>query len=277
MRLPISVCIPTKNEEKNIAKCLASLGEAFDDVWVIDSGSSDRTVEIAEKWGSKTVRFEWDGKFPKKRNWALRHVEFQHPWVLFLDADEHLSAEFIEELKRVLATTDCVGFWLTYTNYFMNRELVYGDPMRKLALFRRDAGEYEQIPELGWSSLDMEIHEHPVLRGSVGVLKSKIEHRDYRGLQHYLAKHNEYSLWEARGYLWLRDTDPGKWQELTARQRFKYQNLDKWWLAHLYFWVAFLVKRGFLDGRLGWIFASLKKRYFQEIRLKIIEMRSLSA
>ncbi|MBN8600709.1 MAG: glycosyltransferase family 2 protein [Planctomycetes bacterium] len=277
MQLQISVCIPTKNEEKNLGSCLSSLRNEFDDVWVVDSGSTDGTIKIAKEFGAKTANFQWNGEFPKKRNWALRNLNFVHPWVLFLDADESVTPLFIQELHQIIPHTQNVGFWLSYTNYFMNRELLHGDPMRKLALFRRDAGEYEQIPEFGWSSLDMEIHEHPVLQGMVGVLKSKIEHRDYRGLQHYIAKHNEYSLWEAKRFLWLKSAEASKWSELTPRQRFKYRNLDKWWLSHLYFWGAVLIKRGFLDGRYGWNFACLKRRYFQEIRLKIIELRDPKA
>lgn len=273
-QLPVSVCIPVRNEECNIGTCLAALRGAFDDVVVVDSGSTDATCEIAARKGARVVDFRWNGQFPKKRNWALQNVPFAHPWILFLDADEHVSEAFIAALRRVLPGTPHVGFWLAFTNYFLGRPLRYGDTFRKLALFRRDAGEYERFPEQWWSQLDMEVHEHPVLAGTTGNIHARIDHRDDRGLHHYFAKHNDYSTWEANRYAWLSKAGPAAWATLTPRQRFKYRNLKAWWLPHLYWAVCLFAKRGFLDGPAGWHFARLKKQYFQAIRLKILEMEA---
>jgi glycosyltransferase involved in cell wall biosynthesis len=275
--LPVSVCIPVRNEEANIGACIDALRNAFDDVVVVDSGSTDGTREIAVSKEARVVEFRWNGRFPKKRNWAIRNVPFAHPWILFLDADEHLTQDFIDELRCVLPGTSHTGFWLSFTNYFLDQPLRHGDVFRKLALFRRGAGEYEWFPEEWWSQLDMEVHEHPVLTGTTGAIRSRIEHRDYRGLHHYLAKHNDYSTWEANRYLWLAKADSNVWSGLTSRQRFKYRHLKSWWLAHFYWAVCLIVKRGFLDGAAGGHFARLKKQYFQAIRLKIIEMQSMRA
>lgn len=269
--LPVSVCIPVRNEESTIGACLDSLGGRFADVVVVDSESTDRTVELASARGGRVVQFAWDGRFPKKRNWALRNVDFVHGWILFLDADERLSPEVLAELGDVLPTTRHVGFWLSFRNHFMGRELRHGDRFRKLALFRRDAGEYEAFPEALWSNLDMEVHEHPVLSGSVGEIHSLLDHRDDRGLHHYIAKHNEYSTWEAHRFRWLAAAGPTAWQGLTRRQRFKYRNLDAWWLSHVYFLSCVVAKRGILDGLAGWRFAAMKRRYLQDVRLKILE------
>ena len=110
-KVKVSVIVPVKNEEKNLAQCLDSLRD-FDDVVVVDSGSTDRTGEIAAEYGRQLVQFVWDGKFPKKRNWALRNIEFKHPWVLFLDADERMTAAFAAELLRSLPRTAHNGFWI---------------------------------------------------------------------------------------------------------------------------------------------------------------------
>jgi glycosyltransferase involved in cell wall biosynthesis len=268
-----SVCIPARNEERNLAACLQSLGGAFADVVVVDSGSTDNTVAIAEGYGARVLQFAWNGRFPKKRNWALRNAAFAHDWVLFLDADEHLTPAFIDEIRAVLPSTPHVGFWLSFTNQFMGRELRHGDQFRKLALFRRSAGEYEEFPEEFWSSLDMEVHEHPVLRGSTGHINALIDHRDDRGLHHYIAKHNDYSTWEANRFKWFKTAGQSAWNAIGPRQRLKYRNLDKWWLAHVYFWTCILAKAGFLDGLTGWRFATMKRRYFQDVRLKILEAR----
>lgn len=270
--LPISVCIPVLNEERNLGPCLRSLEGRFDDVVVVDSGSTDATRSIAAAGGAQLIDFRWNGEFPKKRNWALRNHPFRHPWILFLDADERLTPQVIVELERTIPGSRCAGYWLSFANWFMGRPLRHGDVFRKLALFRRDAGEYERFPERWWSHLDMEVHEHPVLEGEVGTFEAALEHHDYRDLDHYLAKHNAYSTWEANRFRWLQSTDdPGVWQALTRRQRFKYQNLDRWWLSWLYFAASYFGKLGFLDGWAGWTFARLKSRYFDDIRLKILE------
>ncbi len=270
--LPVSVCIPVRNEEANLPGCLAALGSAFDEVVVVDSGSTDATRSLAEAAGAVVVEFVWDGRFPKKRNWTLRNYTFRNPWVLFLDADERVTEAFLKELAAVLPTTGCVGFWMCYENWFMDRPLRHGDTFRKLALFKVGAGEYEAFPEEWWSHLDMEVHEHPVLQGSVGELQERLEHRDYKGLKHYIAKHNEYSTWEVGRYFWLHGkAQSEQWAALTGRQRFKYKYLDRWWLGWLYFGVSYVAKRGFMDGAVGWVFAQMKRRYFAEVRLKIME------
>lgn len=269
--LNVTVVIPVRNEEKNLPGCLQALGKDFAQVVVVDSGSIDRTREIAVEGGAVVLDFVWDGKFPKKRNWALRNYAFATPWVLFLDADEKVTPDFVQELRSRLADTPHSGFWISLTNWFMGSPLHHGDVFHKLALFRVGAGEYECFPEDSWSHLDMEVHEHPVLSGTIGEIHGRLEHQDYRGMKHYIAKHNEYSTWEANRYRWLQSAGADEWAKLNGRQRFKYRHLDKWWLGWVYWAVAYFLKKGFLDGRAGWTFNRLKRRYFDEIRLKILE------
>jgi glycosyltransferase involved in cell wall biosynthesis len=269
--LPISVCIPVRNEEKNLPACLQSLQGAFEEVVVVDSGSTDNTRLIAENAGAVVLDFHWNGQFPKKRNWTLQNHTFRNPWVLFLDADERLSPEVIAEFRATIPNSQHVGYWLSFTNWFMGQPLRHGDVFRKLSLFRIDAGRYEEFPEKWWSHLDMEVHEHPVLKGTTGQISTRLEHHDYRGLSHYIAKHNEYSTWDANRWRWLQTAPPEVFQAMTSRQRFKYRHLGKWWLPWLYFLMSYVAKRGFLDGRAGWVFSRMKFRYFEEIRLKITE------
>lgn len=270
--LPVSVCIPVKNEEVNLAACLPLLGD-FDDVVVVDSGSDDQTVAIAHGAGAKVVQFQWNGQFPKKRNWMLRNHAFDHPWVLFLDADERMNGAFVEELRQVLPSTPHVGFHVSFINWFMGAQLRHGDVFRKLSLFRVGAGEYEKFPEVSWTTLDMEVHEHPVLKGTVGDLKTPLEHHDFRGLKSYLARHNEYSTWEAQRFLWLQTAPREAWAALNERQRFKYRNLHRWWFAAFYWFAILVLKQGIRDGIAGFRLAGMKKRYFHEVRLKILEAR----
>ena len=157
----------------------------------------------------------------------------------------------------------------------MGRRLRYGDEFRKLALFRRSAGEYERIDESRWSELDMEVHEHPVLDGEVGELRAAIEHRECRGLEHYIAKHNAYSSWEAARYVQLQQVGDGEAPGcLTVRQQKKYRYLGRWWAAPVYFMRGYILREGFLDGWVGLCFAVLKSVYFFQVYLKIKEARA---
>ena len=267
--LPLSICIPVRNESGNLPACLQALNGAVDDIVVVDSGSNDGTQEIARELGATLLDFKWDGSFPKKRNWALRNHTFKHPWILFLDADERVTPAFLDELRATLPTTAHTGFWISFDNWFMGHPLKHGDVFSKLALFRIGSGEYEKFPEDWWSHLDMEVHEHPLLTGTVGHISGRLEHREDRGLEHYIAKHEAYATWEMNRYRWLQTAGPEERSQFTPRQRFKYRHLDDWWLGPLYFVMSYVVKRGFLDGRAGFTFARLKWRYFSDIRRKI--------
>lgn len=288
----VTIVIPVKNETLNVRRCISAVS-SLGPVLVVDSLSDDGTQAAAISAGAEVVTFQWNGQFPKKRNWALRTYNFKTEWVLFLDADEFVSSAFIQEVKTAIHETNHDGYWLNFSNYFMGKELRGGDPFKKLALFRVGAGEYERIEEDNWSHLDMEVHEHPVLEGAVGEIETPIEHNDFRGLKHYIAKHNEYSSWEAKRYLrlvWQRDQalqpsaidhqssqqSCAEWNGLTPRQKKKYRNLAKWWFAPAYFVMSYFVKKGFLDGRVGLNFALMKAIYFYQIRLKIHEELSFS-
>lgn len=273
--LPLTIVIPVKNEASNLPACLASLPPVAE-VVVADSGSADASREIALQAGATLVDFKWDGQFPKKRNWILQNHEFQSPWVLFLDADEHLNPEFNASLPEALSRDDVSGYWLRYSNYFMGVRLNWGVPQRKLALFRVGSGAYEHIPETRWSALDMEVHEHPQLSGPIGELTPKITHNDFRGIHHFIAKHNEYSSWEANRLSHLL-VDREKFSLLTKRQQRKYRYVSNWWFGPAYFLHCYILKLGFLDGKAGFTHATMKAIYFFETYLKVVELRRSQA
>jgi len=271
--LPVTVVVPVRNEERNLPQCLARL-RRFAHVVVVDSGSTDKTPEIARAAGAQLVNFAWNGQFPKKRNWLLRTHTFTTPWVFFLDADEFVDDAFCDELAATLPTTPHAGFWIQYHTWFLGKKLLHGDVNRKLALFRVGSGEYERIDEERWSNLDMEIHEHPVLNGSTGQISARLDHCDDRGLEHWLRKHNDYSSWEARRALALRARGQLNDPALTQRQRRKYRMVGKWWLPAVYFLDNYVRRGGILDGYAGFAYAYLKACYFWEIGVKMRELRS---
>lgn len=257
--LAVSIVIPVKNDAGNLSECLPLLKE-FDDVKIVDSGSADDTAELAKMYGRELVQFSWDGKFPKKRNWALANCTFKHEWVMFLDADERMTEAFKTELRRVLPSTKCNGFVCFYDNWFMGRMLRHGDVMRKSAILRLGHGGYERIEERNWSKLDMEIHEHLVVDGVMGVIKARLEHHDKRSVESYRRKHEEYAKWEANRCRMISD-----YSKLTARQRLKYSLLRSRIFPLLYFLGAYVGKLGFLDGLAGFRFAAGKMHYFSMI------------
>jgi glycosyltransferase involved in cell wall biosynthesis len=103
------VIVPLLNEGLSLPGCLESLRD-FSDVSVVDSGSTGATREITARLGRQVVDFAWDGRFPKKRNWALEHCEARHDWILFLDADERVTPAFVDELRHVLPESRRSGF-----------------------------------------------------------------------------------------------------------------------------------------------------------------------
>ncbi|HYH15189.1 MAG TPA: glycosyltransferase family 2 protein [Flavisolibacter sp.] len=274
MNLDLTIAIPVKNEEKNLSNCLKAIGEGLaKKIVLIDSGSTDQTKEIALEYGVSVIDFVWDGKFPKKRNWYLRNHTPQTKWVLFLDADEHLTDAFKKELRQAILKDNKVGYWLSYTVYFMGKKLKGGDPLRKLALFKVGAGEYEKIDENEWSQLDMEVHEHPILNGPIGSFKSKIDHKDLRDVSFYIRKHNEYASWETARYLcyYQQKRKDNKW---TFKQRLKYRLMRTSLIGPVYFLWCFILLGGFRDGAKGLAFAILKMSYFTQIYCKIQEKQA---
>ncbi|MER9651416.1 glycosyltransferase family 2 protein [Mesorhizobium sp. M0199] len=272
--IPVTVVVPVKNEEESISKCLSAL-QRFAKIIVVDSGSTDATGKIVADFGVELMNFSWNGGYPKKRNWMLMNYNFITPWVLFLDADEIIPDEFCDEIERVLADTIQDGFWLNYTNYFLGKPLRFGVPQRKLALFRVGSAYYERIEEDRWSKLDMEVHEHPILDGKVGEIYSKIDHQDFRGIEKFVDKHQDYAKWEAKRYLAI------EWEKgvshLTGRQKFKYRNIGRWWYPFFYFLYSYVIRFGFLDGGAGFAYAYYKCWYFFMTRDLIAESRNARA
>ena len=270
--LDLTIAIPVKNEEENLPGCLRAIGsDLAKKVVVIDSHSTDRTRELAWEFGAEVVDFVWDGKFPKKRNWYLRNHKPSTKWILFLDADEYLTDAFKTELRAALEQDDKAGYWLSYTVYFLGKQLKGGYPLRKLALFRVGAGEYEWVDEDEWCRLDMEVHEHPVINGEVGLIRSKIDHQDFRGVSNFVIKHNEYASWEAARFQ-KAATNPDIFANLTWKQRLKYRLMkNSILLGPVFFCGSYFLLGGFRDGARGFAHAILRMSYYIQVYCKIKE------
>ena len=196
---PVSVLIPTRNEAANLPRCLEHLRWAGE-VVVVDSASTDSTVAIAEAAGARVVQFEWNGSWPKKKNWALRNVDFKHDWILIVDADECIVPELAAEIIAAVRSTAHVGYYVNRRFMFMGRWLQHCGyyPSWNLRLIQRGHGEYEQLTDVGdTGSGDNEVHEHVIATGSTAHLKNDMLHYAFPTIATFVEKHNRYSSWEA--------------------------------------------------------------------------------
>jgi glycosyltransferase involved in cell wall biosynthesis len=264
LKIPISLIIPCKNEESNLARCLKSVlwvGETF----IVDSQSTDRTVEIAEELGAQVIQFDYNGGWPKKKNWALENLPFTYEWVLILDADECLPPEAEEEIRSIVTNPAeiHVGYWINRRYFFMGEALKHAYfPNWNLRLFKHKLARYEKITDLTTDSGDHEIHEHVVVQGSTGKLKSIMDHHAFPTIESFVEKHNRYSNWEAiveNEQKEKADLIQHDGVKLKRKLRMIFRKLP--FRPTLRFLYVYIWQKGFLDGWDGYVFARLHGQY----------------
>lgn len=224
----LSVVIITFNEEANLGRTLASVAWA-DEVIVLDSGSTDRTREVAESHGAKFFVESWKG-FAAQKNSALEKASGN--WILSLDADEEVEPVLADEIRSVIAgASSASGYFIPRKNFFMGRWMKHGGfyPDRKLRLFRRETARFE----------DRLVHEDAQIEGPTGVLKGHLLHRAYPTLSSYLEHMNRYSSLGA--------------QMAVAKRSRGFSFIDIVIRPQLTFYYNYLLRGGFLDGREGFL------------------------
>jgi len=261
-RVPVSVVVPIKNEAANLPRCVGSV-QCASEILVVDSQSTDGSIQIAEKHGAKVVQFHFNGTWPKKKNWALENLSFRNEWVFILDADEVLPPEAAEEFTRAIANAgEIAGYWINRRFMFLGRWLRHAYyPNWNLRLFRHQLGRFEQITAAPTDSGDNEVHEHVIVRGPTARLRCEIEHYAFPSVEVFLEKHNRYSNWEARVAVEgeLRTGVAHEQVELKrALKKFARRLPFRPLLRFLYIYVW---QKGFLDGREGYYFARLHAFY----------------
>lgn len=271
-KAPLSVLIPTKNEERNLEECIASVAWA-DEIIVYDSHSTDDTIAIAEKAGAKIVKRVFD-TFAVHKNWALDNVEFRNPWVLLLDADERVTDLLAEEIKQAVKTQDGpVGYHIARKTVFcgtwMRHSGVYPD--YNLRLIQAGHGRYE----------DRIVHEHMIVDGPAGYLKDHLLHDDDKGIERFFDRHNHYTSLEAVEIMRERlksggEKLGGNFFERGPQRRRALKNFAQRYLPFrpmFLFFYMYILKAGFLDGRMGLRYCLLKMFFEYQIVLKVKEMR----
>ena len=279
-RVPVSVLVPIKNEAENLPRCLSSVSWA-DEIFVVDSQSTDVSAEIAQRHGAKVVQFEFNGTWPKKKNWALEHLPFKNNWVFILDADEVLPAEAETEFARAIANAgEIVGYWINRRFFFLGRWLRHSYyPNWNLRLFPHSLGRYERLTGADTKSGDNEVHEHVVVQGPTARLKCEIDHYAFPSIEVFIEKHNRYSNWEARvaadELLGKSSGELGS-APVERRRRLKMISQRLPFRPLLRFLYIYIWQKGFLDGRHGYYFARLHAVYEFLSVAKTYELRRRS-
>lgn len=254
---PLVVVVPTLDEELHVERCVGSVQPLGAPVVVVDAGSTDATVKLAESAGARVVQREWTG-YADQKNWVLDQVRGTAEWVLFLDADEYLTPSLADEIaRRVAAPAGAAGFYLPRMNVFMGRVLKHAwwYPDHQLRLFRTDAGRFEQ----------RDVHEHVVVGGRVDALDGTLMHENLKGIDAFLARHVRYARYEAAEFVDATQTEHrgsflGNWAQ--RRRALKYHVWRR--LRHrpaIRFLWMYVVRRGFLDGPEGRVYCQLIAAY----------------
>jgi putative colanic acid biosynthesis acetyltransferase WcaF len=268
----LDVLIQTHNEELNLPHTLQSVQGWVHRVFIVDSGSTDRTRQIAADFGAVVVDKPWEG-YARQKNWALDHLPFESPWILILDADESVTPQLREEILQVVSrpvqNVPHAGFFLNRVTIFMGREIHHCAyfPAWNLRLFKRGRARYEE----------RNVHEHMIVQGPTSHLRHLLQHQDRRGLEHFIAKHNRYSTLEAVEIYRHREPWPGWWNffnDRVARRRYvKYCIAPKlalpWLLRFVY---MYFIRGGILDRRPGLTLCLLISTYELFIRAKYNEL-----
>jgi len=269
MTIPITFVVVTKNECKNLARCLSSL-DGFDDVLVVDSNSDDGTQDIAKSLNVPLINFIWNGQYPKKRQWILDNIPLKHDYVFFIDADEEMTPNLRAELQNL--KWDKAGYFVRGAYVVNGKVLKYGLQNNKLCLFDKRYIEFPVVDDLDIEGMgEIEGHYQPVLkriaRGmKIGQLKHALNHYAMEDMARWNARHDGYSKWQAsiaaRGAM-PRDVNMMRSIIKKLFHLLPFQNL----LAFVY---TYIFKRGFLDGKRGFDLSFRHSSYYADVKQRAI-------
>ncbi|TAF75562.1 MAG: glycosyltransferase family 2 protein [Bacteroidetes bacterium] len=275
MKLPISVVILTFNEEKNIEETLSSVKKLTNDIVIIDSFSSDQTIEIAEKYNCFVLQNKFE-TFTKQWDFGLKNTPYKSVWILGLDADQVLSNELIDEVKDVISLPQSVsGFYIKRKMFFLDKWIKHGGyyPLYLLKLFKSDA-VYLDKGEL--------MEHHFYVNGATKKLKNDIiENNKNETIEFWLNKHVKYAKMQAlEEFTQSKSEKKGNlFGNINERKTFLrkqiWENLPLFVRPFIYFIYRFIFLLGFLDGRRGLIFHFLQAFWYRfVVDAKIYELKN---
>jgi len=282
MKNPLSVIVLTYNEEKNLPECLASLKGLMADVFVVDSGSTDRTKQIAEMSACRIVEHPFVN-YAAQRNWAFDHLPLETDWVLCLDADERLTPELAAEMQQVVAAGGhgCDGFLLNKRTIFLGKWIRHGGqyPSFHMRLFRRGKARCE----------NRLYDQHFVVNGKIGRLRHDYIDIITSNLTTWTERHNRWATLEAEELLHQeqsgsggpasdRVVQPRLFGTPIERKRYLrlkvYQKFPLFFRPFLFWIYGYIFRLGFLDGVMGLVFHTLQRFWFRFlVDAKLHELR----
>jgi glycosyltransferase involved in cell wall biosynthesis len=253
-KLNVTAVILTYNEELHIARCLKNILQIAAKVYVIDSYSTDNTVELATKEGAEVLQHQWPGNQAQQFNWALQNISIQTQWIFRLDADEYLLPELIEEISNKLPTLDAhiTGIVFKRRHIFLGKWIKRGEyPKRILRLFQAGKAVCEQ------RLMDEHIQ---LLEGQDMEFENDFVDHNLHTLGWWIDKHNNYSIRDAvetldieLGILGNASSDKqktiGQGAASKRDQKHRYTQLPLFWRSSFYFIYRYFLKGGFLEGK----------------------------
>ena len=251
----ISAIILTYNEEQNLEACLKSIAGLVSQIIVVDSYSSDKTLEIAKKFGARIEQRRFTNQ-AEQFNWAIDTLEIKGDWILRLDADEWLTPELSREIADTLSRESAyAGFMMKRRVYFMGNWIKHGGyyPVSFLRLFKKGVGRSEV----------REMDEHIILHegNEIGTLKNDFVDENHNGLARWIEKHKNYAEREARAYVKELHAEGGA-RERSAKLD-AYYKLPIFLRPFLYFVYRYIIRLGFLDGVGGLVFHFLQGFWYR--------------
>lgn len=265
----ITVIILTKNEEKNIEKCISSAKQIARRILVVDSGSVDRTVALAKENGAEIVYHEWFGH-AAQFNWALDNCGIKTEWVFRLDADERVTEQLANEIQSFMQSPEIAYYnacEMRWQMYFMGKHLKHGGTHKTYVtrLFRFGKAYVE----------DKAMDERFIVDGKIKRLKNDFIHYDYKGLDEWLIKHIRYSNLELTAYSGNTCNNYVMANQKQKKRRGLYYMLPRYIRVRFYFWYRYYLQLGFLDGEAGKIFIYLQAYWYRFlVDAKIYEMEN---
>lgn len=263
--LEATIVILTKNEARHVARAVESAGK-FAQVLVVDSHSTDRTIEIAQEAGASIIEFDWDGAYPKKKEWALQHCVFD--WVIYLDADEFFTESLVSHIAQCIKNDRISAIEVPLRYFWLGKELKYGHKVAKRIGMRRSRSSWPRPNDLHVKNMwEVEGHYQPVVSsGTIRMLSEKLGHADEDGLFDYFSRHNRYSDWEAH---MLNANDEASLTSRSKKGRLAAKLPAK---SIIFFAYSYVLRGGFLDGKAGFHYAVALAFYYWQIDIKRIEL-----
>jgi glycosyltransferase involved in cell wall biosynthesis len=268
-KIACTAIVLTLNEEDAIRDCLDAV-QFCDQVLVVDSGSSDATTKISAELGAEVIDFEWNGRYPKKKQWSLQSTSVRNNWVLLLDADEIVSAALRNDVIRaVRGPVEHQAYDIPLEYHFAGQALRHGHQVRKRSLLDRRSALFIEMDDLDApGGNEVEGHYQPQAP-SVGKLDGRLIHRDPDPVSTWIERHNRYSDWEA----FLRN-QPHRRRVVRVSRSKQGQLFDRVPFKPLaFFTYSFIFRLGFLDGRAGFDYAFALSFYYWLIATKVREIK----